>query len=463
MPEDFGVFAMMGALTSLTPVLMDLGTRDAAVQKSRITRDEINTLFWLTLGIGVSLALATALCSSVIASFYHDHRLENVALVWTLSFIFSALSLQHTALLRRAMMFNKVNMIEVGANLFGATGAIVLAFTGFGYWALVLRPILAAFVYTVGVWLSCPWIPGLPRMSAGVKEMLTFGTHVTIFAVTDAIGRSIDRIALGHTRGAEELGYYQNASALYDSPLGIFNSLHTVAVASLSKLKNNLDELRRTWSIALSSLAFFAMPMFVILAVTGPEVVVLLLGERWSHAGTILSVVALRGPAQVVERTHGWLHIAAGRPDRWMHWGFISSLVQVSAVFCGLPFGVMGVATAYTVCMYVLFVPAIAYSGRPFAIDVSRVIKVVGPQLVGALVAAIIGFLLRDAYLTDVSVLVRVPSLIFACGVSYLLVTVGMFRLVKPLEVASSLVLDLLPARFLPLFHVGFMRIWRKP
>lgn len=462
MPEDFGVFAMMAALTSLTPVLMDLGTRDAAVQKSRITSDEISALFWLTLGIGILLALATALSSSVIASFYNEDKLENIALVWTLTFIFSALSLQHTALLRRAMMFDKINMIEVGANLFGATSAIVLAFTGFGYWALVLRPILAALVYTVGVWLSCPWIPGLPRMSAGVKEMLTFGTHVTIFAVTDAIGRSADRIALGHTRGAEELGYYQNASALYDNPLGIFNSLHTVAVASLSKLKDNLEELRRTWSIALSSLAFFSMPIFVILAVTGPDVVVLLLGEKWLYAGTILSVVALRGPAQVVERTHGWLHIAAGRPDRWMHWGIVSSLVQVSAVFCGLPFGTMGVATAYTVCMYILFVPAVAYSGRPFAIDVSRVFKVVGPQLVGALCAAVVGFLLRDIYLNDASVLGRIVILVVSCVVSYLIVTVGLFRLVRPLGVAASLLSDSLPARFHSLLPAGMVRVGRK-
>jgi len=462
MPEDFGVFAMMAALTSLTPVLMDLGTRDAAVQKTHITTAEISALFWFTLGIGICLALATALCSSVIARFFHESRLENIALVWTLTFIFSALSLQHTALLRRAMMFDKINMIEVGANLFGAISAIVLAFTGFGYWALVVRPLLTALVYTVGVWLSCPWIPGLPRMSAGVKEMLTFGAQVTIFALTDAIGRSIDRIALGHTRGAEELGHYQNASALYESPLGIFNSLHSVAVASLSKLKDNLDELRRTWSIALSSLTFFSMPIFVMLAVTGPDIAVLLLGGKWLYAGTILSVVAMRGPAHVVERTHGWLHLAAGRPDRWMYWGGISSLVQVCAVFCGLPFGTMGVAIAYTVCMYVLFLPAVAYSGRPFGIDVSCVIRVVGPQLAGALCAAVIGFLLRDTYLSDASVLARIVILAFICLVSYLIVTVGLFRLVKPLEVAGSLLSDSLPARFQQLLTAGLAHVGRK-
>ena len=454
MPEDFGIFAMMAAITALTPVLMDLGTRDAAVQKSRITIDEINALFWLSMGIAIILSLVTALCSSAIANFYHESRLENIALVWTLTFIISALSLQHTALLRRAMMFNKINMIEVGANLFGAAGAVILALAGAGYWALVFRPILTTSAYTLGVWLCCPWIPGVPRMSKGVKEMLTFGTQITLFAVTDAIGRSADRVALGHTKGAEELGYYQNASVIYDNPLGVFGvTVHTVAVTSLAKLRHAPEELKRVWSKALTSLAFFAMPVFVLLAVTGTDIIILLLGEKWLFAGTILTVMALRGPVHVLERSHGWLHVAGGTGGRWVRWGIISSIIQVVAVICGMPFGSLGIAAAGTICVYLLFVPAIVYSGRPFGIGVSHVFQAIGPQLMGAMLAMGSGMILRFMYLSDFPVIARMLILVTVCGTVYLTITIGFFRVTEPLNLAKSLLLDKMPAqvfRYIP-------------
>jgi len=462
-PEDFGLVAMVSALTGFATVLVDLGTRDAAVQKSRITHEEVSALFWLTVGIGCGLGVLLAVCSPLIATFYHESRLERIALVSSLTFVVSALSCQHVALLRRAMMFRKIAGIEVGGSLFGACGAVAMALAGSGYWALVARPILTAFFTAAGFWWHCRWWPGLPRFTEGVKEMLKFGMNLTGFTMTDYVGKAADRVALGYTSGARDLGYYQNAFFAYDNPLGLVTvPLHGVAAASLSKLRNNLDELRRSWAIALSSLAFFAMPAFIILAVTGQDFIVLVLGNKWLHAGALLSVFALRGPAHVVERTQGWLHVAAGRSDRWMRWGVISSLAQLVALFCGLSFGTMGVAVAYGVCLYVLFVPAIAYAGKPLGIGASNVIKVVGPQMVGALVSAVVGFVTRHFFLADMQRPARIVVLVLLCSATYLLVVVWLLRVRKPLEVAGSLLRDFLPKGFSRSLRLGFLRARKR-
>lgn len=447
-PEDFGLFAMVSALTGFAPALIDLGTKDAAVQESHISPEKISALFWLSTAIGGSLTVVTGLCASLIASFYHEKELERLVQIWALVFLLSALPNQHIALLRRSLMFKKIAIVELSANLMGAVGAIALALIDYGYWALVSRPLLIAAVTLVGAGLACPWLPNLPRYTAGLGEMFKFGINITAFTIIDYFGRGLDRVVLGYTQGAKPLGYYQNACLTYENPLAIVSiPLHSVAVAALSKLRGDVDELKRSWENALSSLCFFAMPGFVVLAVIGPEVVVLLLGDKWVYAGTLLSIIALRGPAHVVERTQGWLHVAAGRSDRWMRWGIISCIVQLAALFIGLPFGVIGIATAHTISVYILFVPAIVYSGVPFGIGITHLLKAVGPQLTGSVIAAGVGFLLRIQYLSEVSALERMIVLTVACVSSYLLVTVGLFKLVKPLEVVRWLVLDSLPSR----------------
>jgi PST family polysaccharide transporter len=458
-PEDYGLVAMVTAIIGFVPTVVDLGTRDAIVQRNRITPGEVSTLFWITVSVGCGFALLVIAGGPLIARIYGEPRLTTIALISSLTIIASALTCQHYALLRRAMMFRSLAIIEVGSSLLGAAIAITLAFYGFGYWALVLRPIVTSWFLVLGLWFQCRWLPGKPAITSSVKEMLRFGLHLIGFCATDFAAKNSDRVAIGYSLGARILGYYQNALLVYENLLDVaVGPLHAVAVASLSKLRNNLEELKRSWAKALSTLTFYLMPAFGILAVSGQDLIVLLLGNKWSHAGVLLNVLALRGIAQSVERTLGWLHVAAGRTDRWMRWGVIAACIQFVALLSGLPFGSMGVVLAYTICMYGLFIPAIAYAGHPLGIGATDVIKVVGRQLVGALFATLVGFLVRQTLLVDAEKSVRMPVVALVYVAAYILLTVGVFRVRTPIAVALSLMRDFLPHRFPALGRFAFVR-----
>lgn len=444
-PEDYGLVSMVAAVTGFAPVLVDLGTRDAVVQRTRVTQGEVSALFWITVAIGVGAAGLVAGAGPLIAHFYGEPRLAMIALVSSLTFVASALVCQHQALMRRAMLFQALGTLETAANLFSAAGGIAMALAGFGYWALVLRPIATAVFLAVGVWLRCGWIPSKPTMTPAVREMIGFGLNSTGFTMTDFLGRSIDRVAIGYRRGAIELGYYQNARFVYDNLLDVLvAATHGVAVASLSKLREDPAQLRRLWEKALSTLAFYAMPAFGLLAVVSHDLIVLLLGRKWENAGVLLGVLALRGIPHTVERTLGWLHVTAGRTDRWMRWGLVAAVAHMVALFAGLPFGPMGVVVAYVVCMYILFVPAIAYAGEPLGIGARDVIRAVAPQMVASLGSVGCSFLIGQSLLAHLAPLSRMTILSVSYLVVYLSVAVGLFNVRMPLLV----VLGLLPRRF---------------
>ena len=440
LPEDFGLVTMVSAVVGFASIFVDLGTRDAVAQRGRVTEGEVSALFWITLGVGLVLTIITVFSAPLIARFYEEPRLGLIAITLSLTFALPALYFQQYGLMRRAMMFRTLAFIDVGGNLLATAVAIIIAFQGYGYWALVWKPVLTVLFTGLGVWISCGWWPRYPTFTTGVKELLGFGLNITGFTIADYAARAADRIALGYTAGPRELGFYQNAFLVYDNALNVCAPLHNVATSALSKLRADTAALKRAWSTALSSLTYFAAPAFAILAVTGHDLVVLVLGSKWEEAGAILSVLALRGPAHVVERTLGWLHVTAGRPDRWRHWGIVNCVATIVALFCGLPFGVLGVATAYTALMYLLFVPAIVYAGRPLGIGVADVLKTVGPQVITALGAAAVGSLVGHTLLQDTSPLVRLLTLGILCGTVYLATMTLGFRMTKPLAVAASLV-----------------------
>jgi PST family polysaccharide transporter len=449
-PEDYGLVSMVAALTGFAPLLVDLGTRDAMVQRPQITEGEASALFWISTGIGGALSILIAGSASFIAAFYGEPRLAGIAAVSSLTFISASLTVQHQALLRRTMQFQKLAASETAANVLSAVAVIALALRGFGYWALVLKPILMNLLLAIGVWIQTGWWPRRPTMTSGVTEMLRFGLHLTGFTMTDFVRRSADRVAIGLRSGAVALGYYQNALFVYDNLIDILVfPLHSVAVASLSKLRHDLPELKRLWSKALSTLAFFLMPAFGILAVTSQDVIVLVLGAKWAPAGVVLGILALRGIPNGMERTLGWLHVAAGRSDRWMRWGIFAMFVQFVALFAGLPWGPVGVATAYAISIYVLFVPALAYAGKPLEIGALDVVRALWRPLAGSLIAVALSYVFRVTLLAATAPWTRTAVLVAVYVAIYSIIVAGILRLHTPLRVTWSLARDFLPSRLI--------------
>src|SRR6266481_446522 len=447
-PEDFGLVAIVTVLTSFAPWLIDFGLGDATTQRSKITRNKVTSVLWVRSGIGLAIAVIVAACSPLIAWLYREPRLETIALYSAITFVLFGASNQHLALLRRTMQFGTIAKIQISSTLVGIAIAIFLAVCGYGYWALVLRPITNSLCIAIGAWLACRWRPSFPLFDNEVKSMVRFGLHVVGFSVTYTLSRAVDRIGLGLFYRPEEVGYYQNAITLYENSIfSVLGQLHTVGSAALSKLQSNPAALRQKYEAALSAVAFFVMPTAAILSVTAEDVTVLLLSEKWRAAGSLLNIIALRGIFQVIEGSQGWLHLSIGRADRWQNWGIVTLVVQVVALLGGLPFGATGVAVAGVITSLLIAVPSISYAGRPIGIGAALVMRAVGPQLIGAISAAVGGWWLQTTALTDCSSLVRILLSTSFCACMYLVIVVGLFRLTEPIKVAGSVVQDLLRNR----------------
>src|SRR5262245_6749521 len=450
-PEDFGLVAIVTVLTSFAPLLIDLGLGDATTQRSKITRSQVSSLFWLSSGSGAAIAVVVAACSPLIAWIYREPRLETIALYSAVTFVLWGMSNQHLALLRRTMQFARIAKIVILSTLVGVAVGIFMASCGYSYWALVLRPIVTSLCIAIGACLVCRCRPGFPVFDNEVKSMVRFGLHVVGFAVMYSVAKAMDRIALGLFYRPDEVGYYQNAITLYDSSIfSTLGQLHTVGSAALSKLQSNPVALRQKYEAALSALAFFMMPAAAMLSVTAQDLTVILLGEKWRAAGLLLSIIALRGIFQVVEGSQGWLHLSIGRADRWRNWGIVSVVVQVVAVVGGLPFGATGVAVAGVMSSLLIAVPSISYAGHPIGIGAALVIRAVGPHLIGAISTVAAGWGLQTIAFAHCSGFVRILWSAGFCISIYLLIVVGLLRLTEPIKVAGRLVQDHLPTGALP-------------
>ena len=420
-PGDFGLIAMVTAVTGFVGLFKDMGLSAAVVQRAEVTHRQVSTLFWINLAMCGALAVVVAAASPLIAWFYGEPRLTWIAAALAIDFAVSGLLLQHQAILNRRMRFAALVTAQLTARAASYAVAITLAWWGLGYWALVAMTLSYTAFFTVALWIASGWLPGLPTRKAGVRAMLGFGANLTAFNFLHYITRNLDNLLIGKFRGEAPLGLYTKAYSLLMLPLSQINGpLTAVMVPTLSRLQHQPARFARGYLKGVSLSMMFTAPLTAFLFFWSEEMIHLVLGPQWTAAAPIFRILAIAAILQPLGNTTGWLLIPLGRTDRLLRWklmtGWLTPLLFVIGV---LMYGVEGVAWALVIGVAVVTVPTIWYSARGTAV---RVLPVLGVSLrpVVAAVAAnllLIALLHGRAHVLVALLILPAVYLVVLCGV----------------------------------------------
>ena len=217
-PADFGLVGMVTVVTGFLALFREAGLSLAAVQQDVITREQISTLFWINMLVGVTLAVLAVAMAPVLVAFYREPRLFWISVCLASGFIFSASAAQPQALLQRKLRFLTLAFIDVTSILASIVVGIVMAVHGYGLWALVGMAVTVPFVAAAGSWMTADWLPGLPVRGCGVGSMVTFGSVFTLNTVITYLAFNAEKMLLGRYSGAEALGLYGRAYQLVTLP-----------------------------------------------------------------------------------------------------------------------------------------------------------------------------------------------------------------------------------------------------
>ena len=115
-PAEFGLFAMVLTFTEFARLILELGLGVFTVQREKITHEEISTLFWINLAVGIILMAALSGISPVIAWFYGEISLKSICIVLSIVFLIKGSCVQQRALLERQMRFGYLGIINIGSH-----------------------------------------------------------------------------------------------------------------------------------------------------------------------------------------------------------------------------------------------------------------------------------------------------------------------------------------------------------
>ncbi|TAM83893.1 MAG: lipopolysaccharide biosynthesis protein [Acidobacteria bacterium] len=456
-PSDFGVVAMV---TTFSLLVMNFGLNgftEAVVQTEEISQALTSNLFWINLGASLLLTIAFAAAGSLLAWFYGDPRVTMVSIGVSLTIFITGASVLHLALLKRAMEFPAIAVINIIARVVSIAVSIILALMGWGYWALVIGTVALPLCTSAGAFILCPWVPGLPRRVAGTAKLVRFAINVYGHFTVNYFARNMDNVLVGWRFGAGPLGFYKKAYDLFAlSSNQLVSPLAVVAVAALSRLKDDAAQYRRYFLRSLALLAFVGMGVGADLCLVGKDLIRVVLGPGWDEAGRIFVFFGPGIGVMLLYYTHGWIHLSIGTANRWFRWGMIEFGVTALLFILGLAWGPVGIAMAWTVSFWVLMLPSFWYAGQPIGFGIRPVLATIWRYITASVLAG-----LASAWVVWHShpfgtgegigdALARMTSVSLMFTALYLIAVVALFRSLEPVSQLVKLLPDMVLMRRSP-------------
>ncbi len=391
-PAEFGLVAMVTAITVLAQGFADLGLSEATIQRQEITHDQVSTLFWINAAIGLGLTLITASLAPLLARFYREPRLIHITLLMSLTFLIGGLRVQPDALLKRQMRFASLAIRDVASFVVAVPVAIAMAWRGFGYWAIVALPLTLNSIQMVVSWLMVDWRPGLPRRDANVGSMVVFGGNVAASYLIFNLNRNADNVLIGWYSGTVPLGLYSRAYNLLMLPVRqLSGPTASVAIPAFSKLQSDPERFARYYLRTINLIIWISALIFGFLFVAAEPVIVVLLGKQWREAAPVFQILAVSAFGQLFLESTIWLLVSRGKSERLFKLLLCISPIVLASFVIGLPFGIKGVALSGSLVLLAILPWILKFAFRDTNLTLQRLGRAlvcpVAPCLVAVFVA----------------------------------------------------------------------------
>jgi len=424
-PADFGLVAIVFAISNFAMLLRDMGTGAAIIQRDVLDEQTILTAHWSNCFIGFGLAAILLALSVPLALVFKAPALTPLMQLSAISFPFLSGSTVHQALLERASKFPTVARIEISALLTGFIVAVVSAYLGAGAYSLVLQTLTVAIVSAVQFWiasdLKAKW--GWSREHA--KGLWDFSGSLFGFNLVNYFARNADTMIIGRVLGPASLGPYSLAYRVMLFPLQNLTFVATRALfPMMSRHQHSPQELGALHLRLLSVISFFTAPMMAGLFVLREPFVAVALGDTWHTVAVLILWLSPIGFMQSVVSAGGVVFTSLGRTDLLFRLGVLSTVLYVTAFAVGVQWGLTGVAAAYLIATTINSVIALGVQMRLLQQSVGRLLGAVLPAIAKALLMAIaIHFADQELQALGATALVRLLGLSAGGGLLYLALT----------------------------------------
>ena len=345
--DDYGMVGMLAIFAALANAIQESGFRSALTNRKNISHQDYNSVFWVSIGLGVVLYIILFLSVPLIADFFHTPELVPLGRFLFLGFLISSTGTAHNAYLFKNLKVKEMAKATLTASLISGVVALAMALSGMAYWGIAAQNVVYITVTTLMFWRYSGFRPNLKFSLQPVKEMLPFSSKLLITTIFHILNENFFTTLLGRFFTKKDVGYYSNGYKWTNiGTQTISLAIENVMQPVMSKAGDG-DRLRIFCKL-LEVTAFISMPCMIGLALIAPEFITITIGDKWLPSAEIMMVLCVWGAFFPVCQVYQKQLLSAGKSGEMMFCVISRCAVQIAVVAFTFRYGILTMVASGT-------------------------------------------------------------------------------------------------------------------
>lgn len=344
-PEIYGVVALLTVFITILQVFVDSGLGTALIQKKNADQLDFSTVFYTNLVYCSVLYFLLFLLSPLIADFYNNTDLTAYIRVLGVTILISGVKNVEQAYVSRNMLFKKFFWATLFGTIISAFIGIFLAIKGYGPWALIAQSLTNTAIDTLVLWLIVKWRPTWEFSFTRLKQLYSFGWKLLVSALLETGYNELTQLIIGKKYSSEQLAYYNKGKQLPNLlATNINSSFDSILLPTLSKEQDSRDRIKSLTKKVMKVSVFVIAPMMIGIAAIGDNLILLLLGPKWTNCIFFLRIFCLTYIFWPIHTANLNAIKAMGRSDYFLVLEIIKKIIGVILILVTMWISVEAIA-----------------------------------------------------------------------------------------------------------------------
>ena len=336
-PYDYGCIGLLSIFMVLAEVFIDGGFGSALIQKKRPTQEDYSTVFFWNIGMAVLMYVILFLSAPAISKFYNIPVLSNVLRVQGLVFFIYALNVVQRNQLKKQLNFKLLSLITIITSITSLAVTIIMAYTGFGVWALVTQNLVSATIPSIVFWFYVRWRPSPIFSVKSFKELFSFGFYMFLTHLINDFSSHIQGLLIGKLYSPVTMGYYSKAQGTEKLASRSISQIMTQVTYPLyAEVQDNKTILIQMIKRLMTTIAYITFPVMFILLLTAEPLFILLYSDRWVNSILYFRVLCIAGLAVCLQSVNLQAIAAIGKSRTMFLWTLLKRGLGVGFSVIGL-------------------------------------------------------------------------------------------------------------------------------
>ncbi|RHE41183.1 lipopolysaccharide biosynthesis protein [Eubacterium sp. AM28-29] len=421
-PSDYGTIALVTVFTTILQVFIDSGLSTALIQKKDADDLDFSSVFYFNFIVCLILYIIMFVSAPCIADFYKDSNLITIIRVISLTLIISGVKGVQQSYVSRNMLFKRFFFSTLGGTIFSAVLGIIMAYAGFGVWAIVFQQLSNNAIDTLILWITVKWRPIKKFSWIRLKHLLSFGWKMLASSLLDTVYNNLRNMIIGKLYTSADLAFYNQGDKFPKLIVTNINtSIDSVLLPTMSNEQDNHVRVKDMTRRAIKISTYIMAPLMIGLAFCARPIVQLVLTDKWLPCVPYLQIFCVSYLFWPIHTANLNAIKAMGRSDLFLKIEIIKKFIGMILLIITMNISVM--AMAYSLLISGLISQIINSWPNRYLLKYSYIdqIKDILPNIVIALIMG--GFVYFISYL-NLPILVSLVVQILSGGIIYLILSI---------------------------------------